>query len=58
MRVVSDKVAFFEDSGNTYVYYAGAATGNTDDQIVQLTGVTGLTTVTVGGASNASMVIA
>jgi len=40
-------VAFFEDGGNTYVYYAGAATGNTDDQIIQLTGVTGLTTITV-----------
>ncbi len=45
-------VAFFEDSGNTYVYYAGAATGNADDQIIQLTGVTGLTTITVGNGTN------
>ena len=51
-------VAFFVDTGNTYVYYSGAAVGNTDDQIVQLTGVTALTTITVGGASVSSMVIA
>lgn len=51
-------VAFFVDTGNTYVYYSGAAVGNTDDQIVQLTGVTALTTITVGGATVSSMVIA
>ncbi len=51
-------VAFFVDTGNTYVYYSGAAVGNADDQIVQLTGVAGLTTITVGGASASSMVIA
>ena len=51
-------VAFFEDSGNTFAYYSGAAIGNADDQLVQLTGVTGLTTITVGGASASSMVIA
>ena len=51
-------VAFFVDTGNTYVYYSGAAVGNTDDQIVQLTGVTALTTITVGAASASSMVIA
>ena len=54
----AQSVAFFVDSGNTYVYYAGAAVGNTDDQVVQLTGVTGLATITVGGASASSMVIA
>ena len=54
----AQSVAFFVDSGNTYVYYAGAAVGNTDDQIVQLTGVTALATITVGGASASSMVIA
>jgi len=43
-------VAFFEDSGNTYVYYAGAATGNTDDQVIELTGVASLVTIT-GGAT-------
>jgi len=53
---VAQSVAFFVDSGNTYVYYAGAAAGNTDDQIVQLTGVTGLATITVGGG--ATLVIA
>jgi Ca2+-binding RTX toxin-like protein len=45
-------VAFFEDSGNTYVYYAGAATGNTDDQIIQLTGITNLATITVNGSGD------
>ena len=54
----AQSVAFFVDSGNTYVYYSGAAVGNTDDQIVQLTGVTALATITVGGASTSSMVIA
>ncbi len=44
---VAESVAFFEDSGNTYVYTAGASTGDSDDQIVQLTGVTGLTTITI-----------
>lgn len=39
--------AFFEDSGNTYVYNAGTAIGNADDQLIQLTGVTGLTTLAV-----------
>ncbi|WP_120010680.1 DUF4214 domain-containing protein [Teichococcus vastitatis] len=40
-------VAFWENSGNTYVYYAGAAIGDTDDQVVQLAGLTGLTTINV-----------
>ena len=43
-------VAMFTFGGDTYVYYAGAATGNADDQIIQLTGVTALTTIT-GGAT-------
>ncbi|MEP5459481.1 MAG: calcium-binding protein [Marinobacter alexandrii] len=48
----AQSVAFFEDGGNSYVYYAGAATGNADDQIVELTGVTGLTTIAVNGAGD------
>ena len=48
---VAGSTAFFEDAGNTYVYNAGAtAAAHTDDQIIQLTGVTGLTTL-VGGAT-------
>jgi Ca2+-binding RTX toxin-like protein len=43
---VAGSTAFFEFSGDTYVYNAGAATGGTDDQIVKLTGVTGLLTIT------------
>ena len=44
-----NSVAFFEFGGDTFVYYAGAATGNTDDQIVELSDVTGLTTITLTG---------
>lgn len=47
-----NSVAFWVNGNDTYVYYAGAATGNTDDQIVKLVGVTGLTTITVDGAGN------
>lgn len=43
-------VAMFVDGGNTYVYYAGMAAGNLDDQLVQLTGMSALTTIT-GGTS-------
>lgn len=42
-------VAMFVDGGNTYVYYAGGASGNVDDQLIQLTGLTTLATIT-GGA--------
>ncbi|RTZ43177.1 calcium-binding protein [Candidimonas sp. SYP-B2681] len=45
---VANAVGFFEDAGNTYVYYAGAAAGNEDDQLIQLTGVKGLTGMTAG----------
>jgi hypothetical protein len=44
---VAGSVAFFEDSGSSFVYYAGTAAGDADDQIVELTGVTGLTTITI-----------
>ena len=43
-------VAMFVDGGNTYVYYASIAIGNADDQLIQLTGITTLTTM-IGGAS-------
>jgi Ca2+-binding RTX toxin-like protein len=46
-----NSLAFFVDSGNTYVYFAGNATGNADDMIIQLTGVTTLTTITAGATS-------
>lgn len=39
--------AFFEDSGNTYVYFAGATTASSDDQLVELTGVINLSTITI-----------
>jgi Ca2+-binding RTX toxin-like protein len=44
-------IAYFVDGTNGYVYYAGAATGNTDDQIIQLTGVTNLTIITGGSTT-------
>lgn len=43
-------VAMFVDGGNTYVYYAGTAIGNADDQLIQLSGITTLTTM-IGGAT-------
>jgi hypothetical protein len=47
---VANSIAMFVDSGNTYVYYAGAAAGNADDQLIELLGITSLTTIT-GGAT-------
>ena len=47
---VAGSVGMFIDSGNTYVYYAGANAGNDDDQLIQLTGIDTLTTMT-GGAT-------
>jgi len=47
---VANSVAMFVDGGNTYVYYSGTAAGNADDQLIQLTGITTLTTM-VGGAT-------
>jgi uncharacterized repeat protein (TIGR02059 family) len=45
---VAGSVAMFVDGSNTYVYYAGVGAGNLDDQLVQLSGITTLTTVTGG----------
>jgi len=44
-------VAMFVEGGNAYVYYAGTAAGNLDDQLVQLTGLAALTTITGGAAT-------
>ncbi len=44
--VGANEVVFFEDSGNTYVYGEGSSTADSTDFLVQLTGVTGLTTLT------------
>lgn len=41
-------VVKFIHGGNTYVYCAGAAAGNVDDQLIQLTGITSLTAMTGG----------
>ena len=43
-------VAMFVHAGNTYVYYAGTAAGNADDQLIELQGITTLTTI-IGGAT-------
>uniref|UniRef100_Q3AT73 Ig-like domain-containing protein n=1 Tax=Chlorobium chlorochromatii (strain CaD3) TaxID=340177 RepID=Q3AT73_CHLCH len=45
---VAGSVAMFVDSGNTYLYYAGIAAGNLDDQVIQLTGITTFITITGG----------
>lgn len=44
-------VALFTDGANTYVYYAGTAIGNSDDQLIQLNGITTLATITGGGTT-------
>lgn len=43
-------IGMFVDGGNTYVYFAGTAAGNVDDQMIQLTGIVSLTTI-IGGAT-------
>ncbi len=48
-------VAIFEDGGNTYLYSAGALTGDTDDQIIQLTGVTALTAIAGTGTTDLTL---
>jgi Ca2+-binding RTX toxin-like protein len=48
---VAGSVAMFVDGGNTYVYYAGAAAGNDDDQLIQLSGITTLETLTGGSTT-------
>lgn len=49
-NVGAGEVVFFEDSGNTYVY--GADASGSGDFMVQLTGVTGLTTLAEGTGDN------
>ncbi|MFA6901216.1 MAG: Ig-like domain-containing protein [Desulfurivibrionaceae bacterium] len=44
-------VAMFVDGANTYVYYAGTAIGNLDDQLIQLSGITTLSTISGGGTT-------
>ena len=43
--VVAGEAVFFEDSGNTYIFFQGVAAA---DDLIQITGVTGLTTLTEG----------
>jgi len=46
-----NEMAFFEVGGNTYIFSEGATTADSDDQVIELTGLTGMTTLTenVGG---------
>ena len=43
---VAGSTGFFELGADTYVYNAGTAIGGADDQIIKLTGVLGLDTIT------------
>lgn len=43
---IAKATAFFEDSGNTYVYNAGATTASSDDELVELAGVINLSAIT------------
>jgi len=45
-NITANEVVFFEFSGSTYVYGAGATADGSDDFMIKLTGVTGLTTLT------------
>ena len=45
--LADSEVAFFEHGGNTYVYAADDTSNATADGMIELTGVTGLTTLTV-----------
>jgi hypothetical protein len=47
------EVAFFEDGGNTYVFITDATDVDTNgDDIIELTGVTGLSTISVDASSD------
>jgi S-layer protein len=48
------KAVFFEHGGNSYIFYNGAAAGTGDLGLVQLTGVTGLDTLTFAAGANFS----
>ncbi|MFA5270580.1 MAG: hypothetical protein WC400_03175 [Patescibacteria group bacterium] len=47
----ANSVAIFTDGTSSYLYYAGTATGNTDDQIIELVGgvAAGLDAITITG---------
>ena len=41
-----NEMVFFEVGGNTYIFSEGATTADSDDQVIELTGLTGMTTLT------------
>lgn len=55
---VANSIAVFQDGLNTYVYSSGAAIGNADDQIIQLTGVTGAAGDVITGTGTVNITIA
>lgn len=48
-------IAIFVDGADTYVYYAGTAIGNTDDQFIKLAGVNTLTAITGTGTTDITL---
>lgn len=57
--VANDEVVFFEFGSDTYIYGAGDATGTaTDDFMIKLTGVTGMTTLTESTSTAGDFTIA
>jgi S-layer protein len=44
--VAINEVVFFEFGGNTYIFSEGEVVGNGDDQLIVLSGITGMTTLT------------
>ena len=51
----ANTVAVFSDGSDAYVYYAGTATGNADDQIVRLQGRSILDKIIVDGSGNITL---
>ena len=50
-NLADNEVAFFEFDGSTYVYGAGTTADAATDYLIQLVGVTGLTTATISSGS-------
>ena len=51
IETAASEVVFWENGGSTYVYASGAAGDGSNDQLIKLTGVTGLTTATESGVT-------
>jgi Ca2+-binding RTX toxin-like protein len=53
----ANSVVLFNDGSNGYLYYAGTATGNADDQIIKLTGGSGFKAITASGTATGGLTL-